>query len=174
MRFINDQMIRLMLCLIVLQVGAVLLCSYACAADSYLSVNSLYSPAAAHSVPFDYYYVSVVSVDFKFCQWKHGYERYCGVLAGRATASPMVLQVSDIHTSQFQHSTSHRERHEDFQIFTALVAPRIRASAAVLTGDLVDSKSHDSVSSYQSEWEWKTYRNVTDVLLRSLKPTLQV
>jgi hypothetical protein len=94
--------------------------------------------------------------------------------AGRAAASLVVLQVSDIHTSEHQQIKSHRERHEEFQLFSALVAPRIDAAAAVLTGDLVDSKSASNVASYQSEWEWRAYRNVTDVLLRSLKPTLQV
>ena len=94
--------------------------------------------------------------------------------AGRAAASPVLLQISDIHTSQHQHVTSHRERHEEFQLFSALVAPRIKAAAVVLTGDLVDSKSVNAVSAYQSEWEWQTYRNVTDVLLGSLEPCLQV
>lgn len=96
------------------------------------------------------------------------------IFAGRATASPLVLQVSDIHTSQHQRFRSHRERHEDFQMFSALFAPRLEASAALLTGDLVDSKSPDGVSAYQSEWEWIAYQSVTEVLTASLKPSLQV
>ena len=71
--------------------------------------------------------------------------------AGRAA---VVLQISDIHTNQHQHVKSHCERHEEFQIVSGLVAPRIKAAAVVLTGDLVDSE--DAVSEYQSEWEWHT------------------
>ena len=54
------------------------------------------------------------------------------------------------------------------------MAPRIEAAAVVLTGDLVDSKSPDARAAYQSEWEWQAYRNVTDILLDSLDPSLQV
>lgn len=105
-------------------------------------------------------------------RYVYGYD-LCGA-GSPVTASPVVLQVSDIHTSEHQHLKSHRERFQEFQLFSALVAPRIQAAAAVLTGDLVDSKSENTITSYQSEWEWKAYKNVTEVLLRSLQPSLQV
>lgn len=94
-------------------------------------------------------------------------------LAGRALAS-LVLQISDIHTCTHQHMPYHRNRYEDFALFVSLAAPRIGPAAVVLTGDLVEGKSANTLYQHQYDWEWQAYRNVTDLLKSAAGPSCQV
>lgn len=127
----------------------------------------------------DFWHVLVYKcclVRIQRCRWASPCPLCAGarVACGQASTASIVLQLSDVHTSVHQHIRSHRERHEELQIFSTLVAPHLGAAAAVITGDLVDSKSADNMFPFQYEWEWKAYRNVTEVLMRSLRPSLQV
>eukprot|EP00892_Ulva_mutabilis_P003308 jgi/Ulvmu1/1349/UM011_0077.1 len=68
----------------------------------------------------------------------------------------------------------HRTRYEDFILFSTLAAPRIGPAAVVLTGDLVEGKTANTLYQHQYSWEWEAYRNVTSLLKSAVGPSCQV
>lgn len=68
----------------------------------------------------------------------------------------------------------HCKRYQDFILFSSVIAPRLGPSAVVLTGDLTEAKSADTLFQQQYDWEWQAYRNVTATLKQSVGPSCQV
>lgn len=98
----------------------------------------------------------------------------CAGVPAHAAPAPLLLQLSDVHVSQFESIAVDRERREDLQLFTLALLPRLRVDAAVISGDLVHAKSRNGRVQEQHAWEWETYANITQAMQQAAGPQCQV